>query len=100
MQGDSFSNIGAGATIINRSNLTNSLNAARQNAGEDTANASQSVSEIVEKSGNADAADSLNEFNKSWPSRIRRRAGSGCSGTGSPTRWGRSLRWRSSPSTS
>ena len=64
VQGDSFSNIGAGATIINRSTLTNSLNAARQVAGEDTAKALQSVSQIVENSGNADAVESLNEFNE------------------------------------
>jgi len=63
VEGDSFSNIGAGATIINRSTLTNSLNAARAHGGEETANALKSVSEIVEKSGNADAADNLNAFN-------------------------------------
>jgi len=59
MQGDSFSNIGAGATIINRSTLANSLNVAKATAGEDVAEALAKVAELIELSSNNEAADNF-----------------------------------------
>lgn len=58
--GDKFSNIGAGATIVNRSTLNNSFNTVKESYGPDMAQALQQLAELVEKSGNMDAADNFN----------------------------------------
>ncbi|GAB3186804.1 hypothetical protein FHX75_111310 [Micromonospora palomenae] len=60
VEGDSFSHIGSGATIVNRSTLTNSLNSVKESAGEDVAAALAELADLVEKSGNADATDNFN----------------------------------------
>ncbi|WP_052849951.1 hypothetical protein [Streptomyces avicenniae] len=58
--GDSFSNIGAGATVINRSLLANSLNRVGSAHGPETEAALARVAEIVEEAGNEEAAENFN----------------------------------------
>jgi hypothetical protein len=60
--GDKFKNI-SGSTIINRSNLTNSLNKIKENHGEVVADAIKEIGKIIEKSGNDEAAELFNAFN-------------------------------------
>ncbi|WDQ00114.1 hypothetical protein PVK74_30565 [Micromonospora chalcea] len=57
--GDIFSNIGAGATIINRSVLSNSMNRLHEKGQSDIAEALRSVAEFIEKSGNGEAAENF-----------------------------------------
>ncbi|MBQ1028922.1 hypothetical protein KBX26_02730 [Micromonospora sp. C97] len=59
--GDVFSNVGAGATIINRSTVQNALN---RFTGPDmeTAKALEAIIDHVGKSGNSDAAENLEGF--------------------------------------
>jgi hypothetical protein len=59
VQGDSFSNIGANATIINRSNLQSSLNSVRTNTGEECADTLAQIARIVSASGNNDAVENF-----------------------------------------
>ena len=58
VMGDSFSNIGAGAVIINRSLLTNAMNRVAGTDG-DTAAALQAIAQHVQRSGNQDAGENL-----------------------------------------
>ena len=58
--GDVFRDIGAGATIINRATLTNSMNTVTDRYGRDVADALQAIAELVAQSGNADAAENFN----------------------------------------
>lgn len=60
--GDTFSNIGAGATIINRSTLDNAVVQLRTKSGDYYSAALKEVAEHVEQSGDADAVDNLNGF--------------------------------------
>jgi hypothetical protein len=62
--GDVFSNIGAGATIVNRSTVQNAFNKVRSQYGDDVAQALNRVEEEINKSGNKDAADTFNSFNE------------------------------------
>ncbi|MEU3601971.1 hypothetical protein ABZ714_25125 [Streptomyces sp. NPDC006798] len=57
VMGDSFSNIGDGATVINKSVLINSLNRVRSDHGPDVADALRRVGEIVAESQNEEAAE-------------------------------------------
>jgi hypothetical protein len=58
--GDIFKDIGAGATVINRSTLTNSMNSVTDEYGREVADALQQIAELVEQSGNADAVENFN----------------------------------------
>ncbi len=64
MAGDIFSNIGAGATIVNRSTVQNAFNKVKSEHGEEVAQALNQVEEEINKSGNKDAADTFNSFNE------------------------------------
>ncbi|WP_187438080.1 hypothetical protein [Actinomadura decatromicini] len=59
VQGDKFENIGAGATIINRSVLNQSLNSIRSNHGDDLAKALERLAQIIEENENVEAAESF-----------------------------------------
>jgi hypothetical protein len=59
--GDFFSNIGAGAVIVNRSTLTNALNKYESEAPE-VSEALKQLAKAVADSGNVDAAENLNEL--------------------------------------
>jgi hypothetical protein len=61
--GDSFSNIGAGATIVNRSTLTNAMNVVSQRADEGTAAALKELADFIQQSGNTAAAENFDAFN-------------------------------------
>jgi hypothetical protein len=71
--GDTFENIGAGATVINRSSLQNSVNSIRASMGDEVAEALQRAAEIIGQSANEDAAENLNalseELEKPYPRR-------------------------------
>ena len=71
IMGDHFDKIGAGATIVNRSTLTSSLNQVQHEAGDAAAQALGMVAQIIEDSGNQDAAENFNalseELDKSHP---------------------------------
>jgi hypothetical protein len=73
--GDVFSNIGAGAVIVNRATLTNALNSVRADHGAETANALQHLGELVGQSGKPEAVDNLNglteELEKPQPNKNR-----------------------------
>jgi hypothetical protein len=77
VMGDVFSNIGAGAVIVNRSSLTNALNNTRISCGSDAEAAVIELANLVEQSRNADAVESLNgltdELGKPEPSKTRLR---------------------------
>lgn len=60
IMGDHFDKIGAGATIVNRSALANSLNKTHRGGGDDAARALQQLAQIIEASGNPEAAENLN----------------------------------------
>jgi len=61
--GDKFSNIGAGATVVNRSTLSNALNNVSNGlAGPAVAEALRAVAVVVEESGDPEAVESLNGF--------------------------------------
>ncbi len=62
IMGDVFKRIGPGATIINRSNLINAMNNAGKNSDAELADALEQVAELIEKSGNKEAADNFNAF--------------------------------------
>ncbi|MBB5779378.1 hypothetical protein [Nonomuraea jabiensis] len=65
VQGDNFSNIGAGANIqnrINKSTLTTSVGSARDLAGEETAAALMRLSEIIEAAGSEEATERFNRL--------------------------------------
>jgi len=76
--GDRFERIGAGATIVNRSMLFNSVNKARQAAGDDAARALEKLAGIVDNSHNPDAIDNFNglaeELERAQPSKARMRS--------------------------
>ena len=59
VSGDIFSNIGEGATIINRSLLSNSMNRLKDNGQGDIAEALQRIAELIEKSGSSEAAENF-----------------------------------------
>jgi len=61
--GDSFSNIGAGATIVNRSTLTNAMNVVSQRTDEGTAAALKELADFIQQSGNTAAAENFDAFN-------------------------------------
>ena len=61
VMGDNFSNIGAGATIINRSVVTNALNRWAGDDGE-MASALRAITKHVEASGDSAAAENLEAF--------------------------------------
>lgn len=62
IMGDVFNDIGAGAMIVNRSNLINAMNATKDTAGPDVSEALRQLAEFIQKSGNNEAADSFNAF--------------------------------------
>jgi hypothetical protein len=62
-KGDRFENIGAGATIINRSSLRSALVNVGKSGGSDAVKALETVSQQVEASNNAAAGALLNSFN-------------------------------------
>ena len=76
--GDTFNNIGAGATIINRSSLQNAAIQLRDRSGQELASALEQVAYHVEQSANADAAENLagltEELERSEPRRARLQA--------------------------
>jgi len=78
IMGDRFERIGAGATIINRSILVNSVNRARQVAGDDTARALEKLAAIVDSSHTPEAVDNFNglteELERAQPSKARMRS--------------------------
>ncbi|SCG77819.1 hypothetical protein [Micromonospora inositola] len=73
--GDRFQNIGSGATIINRSLISNALNRVVTTAGNDAAEALKVVTEHVQQSGNTEAAENLEglleEVERDQPRRSR-----------------------------
>ena len=73
--GDKFSDIGAGATIVNRSLLSNALNTIGNKIGPEVAEALKAVSAVVDEAGNADATENFNgfteELGKSEPRKSR-----------------------------
>jgi hypothetical protein len=75
--GDVFSNIGAGAVIINRSTLTNALNNIQAKHGQEATRALEELADAVRGSGNPEAIDNLNglteELEKPQPSKNRLR---------------------------
>ena len=62
--GDSFQNIGAGTTIINKSLVENSFNKVEREYGEDTKKALEQISQFIEKSNNPAAGALFNSFNQ------------------------------------
>jgi hypothetical protein len=60
IMGDHFEKIGAGAMIINRSALSNSLNRTNCEDGDDFGQALQKLAQIIEECGNLEAAENLN----------------------------------------
>jgi hypothetical protein len=60
--GDVFSNIGAGATIVNRSTVQGAFNRVRSEFGEEVAQALKRIEDEINKSGNKDAAETFNSF--------------------------------------
>lgn len=62
IMGDVFKNIGAGATIVNRSNLVNAMNATKDTVGPDVSEALRQLAEFIERSGDSDAAENFNAF--------------------------------------
>jgi hypothetical protein len=64
IMGDHFDKIGAGATIVNRSTLTSSLNRVQYQAGDAAAQALRVVAQIIEDSGNQDAAENFNALSE------------------------------------
>jgi hypothetical protein len=75
--GDVFSNIGAGAVIINRSTLINALNNIQAKHGQEATRALEELADAVRESGNPEAIDNLNglteELEKPQPSKNRLR---------------------------
>ena len=64
MSGDSFHNIGPGATIINKSFLQNSFNKVEREYGGDVKQALDDISQFIEKSDNPAAGALFNTFNQ------------------------------------
>jgi hypothetical protein len=62
LMGDVFRDIGAGATIINRSNLINAMNSASGSNSRELEDALRQLAEFIEKSGSREAADNFNAF--------------------------------------
>ena len=62
--GDVFQNIGAGATIINRSLVQQSFNKVKDEFDDETASALIRIAEEIEKSGNKEAAEIFDSFNE------------------------------------
>jgi hypothetical protein len=75
--GDVFSNIGAGAVIINRSTLNNALINIQAKHGQEATRALEELADAVRESGNPEAVDNLNglteELEKPQPSKNRLR---------------------------
>lgn len=64
IMGDQFDRIGAGTTIVNRSTLTSSLNRVECQDGGAAAQALQLIAQIIEHSGNRDAAENFNALSE------------------------------------
>ncbi|MTJ55832.1 hypothetical protein FJR38_25795 [Anabaena sp. UHCC 0253] len=64
IMGDNFQNIGAGATIVNRSKVEKSFNKVREEFDEETAKSLNIVEQEINKSGNKDAAELFDTFNE------------------------------------
>jgi hypothetical protein len=64
IMGDHFEKIGAGATIVNRSTLNNSLNRAQHEAGDAAVGALEMVAQVIENSGNQEAAENFNALSE------------------------------------
>ena len=75
VMGDVFKNVGEGATIINRSFLSNALNLTQTDYGIEARKTLEILAEAVSRTGNQDAIDSVNalteELDKPQPSRNR-----------------------------
>jgi hypothetical protein len=63
VMGDKFENI-SGSTIVNRSLVKDSFVKVKETFDEDTALAIQKLADFIEQSGNKEAAELFNEFNK------------------------------------
>ena len=62
MSGDTFKDIGPGATIINRSKLQNAMNTVAGTGNPDVAEALKEVAEAINSSGNSAAAENFDAF--------------------------------------
>ena len=62
--GDSFQNIGADATIINKAIVQNAFNKVESQYGNETKKALEQVSQFIEKSQNPAAVALFNSFNQ------------------------------------
>lgn len=62
IMGDVFKNIGAGATIINRSSLVNAMNVAKDTVDPSVSEALRQLAEFIEQSENQEAAENFNAF--------------------------------------
>jgi hypothetical protein len=60
--GDTFKDIGAGATIINRSTLTNAMNRVATGSDKEVSEALKQVAEFIESQGNTEASDAYSGF--------------------------------------
>lgn len=73
--GDTFSNIGAGAVIVNRSALANALNRVNDDYGTATAQALKELAAAITRAGGPDAIENFNglseELEKAQPSKHR-----------------------------
>ena len=62
IMGDVFKNIGAGATVINRSSLLNAMNVVKDTGDPNVSEVLRQLAEFIEQSGNKDAAENFNAF--------------------------------------
>jgi hypothetical protein len=74
MTGDIFNNIGPGATIINRSFLSNSMNDLQDCWQADIADALRRVAEVIEQSGNSEAAENFDGVTEELAQLVPRKA--------------------------
>ncbi|MFF0097699.1 hypothetical protein ACFYO8_00065 [Micromonospora sp. NPDC005257] len=74
MTGDIFNNIGQGATIINRSFLSNSMNKLQDGGQADIADALKRVAEVIEQSGNSEAAENFDAMTQELAQPVPRKA--------------------------
>ena len=63
-EGDKFEDVGAGATIINRSSLSNCLNSVRASLGKDVAESLSQLAGIVAESKDGEAVDNFNALSE------------------------------------
>lgn len=62
VMGDVFKNIGAGATIINRSSLVNAMNVTNDAVDPSVGEALRQLADFIEQSGNKEAGENFNAF--------------------------------------